>query len=122
VESVDHLLTILKYYRKGGFGVALDDLGAGYSSLNRMAELRPDFVKLDMKLIQGVHRDPVKAMIAERLLLLARDLGIQTIVEGVEDREELAWAQEHGADFVQGYLIARPNNPPDRPAIGNREG
>ena len=112
VEDVAHLATILEFYRKSGFSVALDDLGAGYASLNRMAELKPDYVKLDMKLIQGVDQDSVKAVIAKRLLDLARELDILTIVEGVERPEELAWAQEHGADFVQGYLIARPANPP----------
>jgi EAL domain-containing protein (putative c-di-GMP-specific phosphodiesterase class I) len=117
VQEVDHLRNILDFYRRSGFGVALDDLGAGYASLNRVGELKPDYVKLDMKLIQGVHLDPFKAIIADRILSLARDLGIRTIVEGVEQPEELAWAQEHKADFVQGYYIARPANPPFKPSL-----
>lgn len=112
VRNVDHLLEILKYYRERGFRVALDDLGSGYSSLNLLHRLRPDFVKLDMQLIRGVHADPYKATMASRLLGLARDLGVLSVAEGVETPEELAWVREHGADYVQGYLVARPGNPP----------
>jgi len=46
---------------------------------------------------------------------MARDLGVQTVVEGVETLNELRWAQDHGADLVQGYLLARPANPPHKP-------
>ena len=68
-----------------------------------------------MELIRGVDTDSFKATIADRLLGLARDLGVTTVVEGVETLGELQWAQEHGADLVQGYLLARPANPPYRP-------
>ena len=47
--------------------------------------------------------------------LLSRQAPPANAAEGVERAEELAWAQAHGADYVQGYLIARPNNPPDKP-------
>lgn len=110
-----HLTNILRFYREAGFRVALDDLGSGYASLNRLSELRPDYVKLDMQLIRGVDQDPFKATIADRLLSMARDLGVQTVMEGVETVNELRWAQDHRADFVQGYLLARPGNPPLKP-------
>lgn len=90
----------------------MDDLGSGYSSLNLLHRLRPDFVKLDMQLIRGVHADPYKATMASRLLGLARDLGVLSVAECVETPEELEWVREHGADYVQGYLVARPGNPP----------
>jgi EAL domain-containing protein (putative c-di-GMP-specific phosphodiesterase class I) len=108
VHDLGHLERILHVYRRAGFRIALDDLGAGYSSLALMSRLRPDFVKLDMELIRGVDRDPYKAVIAEELLALARKLGISSVAEGVESPGELAWLREHGADHVQGYLIARP--------------
>lgn len=88
--------------------MALDDLGAGYSSLALTHEIRPDFVKLDRNLIQGVADDPYKAVIAEKALQLTRELGIRSIAEGVETEAELGWLQEQGADLVQGFLIARP--------------
>lgn len=120
VADLQHLRRILDFYRAEGFGVALDDLGAGYSSLNMLSELRPDYVKLDMGLLRNVHADPVRAMVASKILELARDLGIRSIGEGIETVEEFDWLAQAGADYAQGYLFARPANPPplplDRPA------
>jgi EAL domain-containing protein (putative c-di-GMP-specific phosphodiesterase class I) len=107
-----HLRSILTFCRQAGVRVALDDLGAGYSSLNLIHQLRPDIMKLDMELIRGIHEDPYKASITQKLLELARELGIQTVAEGIESQGELRWVREHGVDFVQGYLIARPQSPP----------
>lgn len=108
----DLLSRIVQYYRKAGFRVALDDLGSGYSSLNLLNMLRPDYVKLDRELVSGVDLDPYKACIAGPLLTMARDLGIETVAEGVETEGELDWLRTRGVDYVQGYLIARPGLPP----------
>lgn len=107
-HDLAHLQRILRYYREAGFGVALDDFGAGFSSLNLLHQLRPDYLKLDMDLLRGVHTDRYKAAIASKILEVTRELGLQTIAEGIEDPAELAWARDHGADYVQGYLIGRP--------------
>ena len=103
---------VLAGYKSAGFRVALDDLGAGWSTLNLVHRLRPDFIKLDRELIRGVHNDPVKALIARKLLEIGRELGIGTIVEGIEQPEELRWVRDHGADFVQGFLLGRPSRAP----------
>jgi EAL domain-containing protein (putative c-di-GMP-specific phosphodiesterase class I) len=110
--DANHLKSLIAYYRQAGFRVALDDLGAGYSSLNLIHQLRPDIMKLDMELIRGIHQDSYKASITEKLLELARMLGILTVAEGIETPEELRWVRAHGVDFVQGYLIAKPGSPP----------
>ncbi|MFP2932207.1 EAL domain-containing protein [Pyxidicoccus sp. 3LG] len=107
-----HLKDIINFYRQAGFRVALDDLGAGYSSLNLIHQLRPDIVKLDMELVRDVHLDAYKGAIVRKLLEIARQLGIQTVAEGIETPEELRWVRAHGVDFVQGYLIARPQGAP----------
>lgn len=99
---------VLRAYRAAGLRVALDDLGAGWSTLNLVHRLRPDFIKLDRDLIRGVHLDPVKGLIARKLLEIGRGMGIGTIVEGIEEEAELAFVREHGADFVQGFLLGRP--------------
>jgi EAL domain-containing protein (putative c-di-GMP-specific phosphodiesterase class I) len=109
-----HLKKILDFYRAEGFQVALDDVGAGYSSLNMIHELKPDFIKLDMALVQGVDQDPFKATIVAKLFEIAQELGIRTVAEGIETPGELAWVTEHGADFVQGFLVARPTAVPAR--------
>jgi EAL domain-containing protein (putative c-di-GMP-specific phosphodiesterase class I) len=101
----------LDTYREAGFRVALDDVGAGYSSLNLLHQLRPDFIKLDMELVRGVDADPVKGLIAQKIVEIATQLGIETIAEGIETPEELGWVQASGARYAQGHLIAKPNAP-----------
>ena len=107
-HDIAHLRRIVDFYRSAGFRIALDDMGAGYSSLNLIHQLRPDFIKLDMELTRGVHEDPYKAMIAAKLLEIAQELEIATVAEGIECLEELEWVRAHGATYVQGYLIAKP--------------
>lgn len=115
VDSMDHLKDILTVYREAGFRIALDDLGAGYASLNALHELRPDYVKMDMALTRNVHADPVKASILTGVLKMARDIGIQTVCEGVETEEEAAWLRAHGADYLQGFLFGRAAADPRAP-------
>jgi EAL domain-containing protein (putative c-di-GMP-specific phosphodiesterase class I) len=109
--DVGLLRRIMSAYRDAGFGVALDDVGAGYSSLNLLHQLRPDYIKLDMELVRGVHNDGYKALIAQKIIEIAKSLGIKTIAEGIEAPEELEWVRSHGADYVQGYFICRPSEP-----------
>ena len=103
-----HLRNILDYYRGAGFRVALDDVGAGYSSLNLIHELRPDLLKLDMELIRNVDQDAYKARLVANLFDVATALGIDTLAEGIETAGEHAWVVDHGATYVQGFLLARP--------------
>ncbi|MCC5642915.1 EAL domain-containing protein [Nostoc sp. CHAB 5824] len=111
-QDLAHLKAVLQYYRDAGFLVALDDLGSGYSSLNLLHQLRPDFIKLDMELIRDVHQNLYKASITEKLLEITQKLNIQTVAEGIECIEELNWLRERGATFAQGYLIAKPSAVP----------
>jgi EAL domain-containing protein (putative c-di-GMP-specific phosphodiesterase class I) len=118
VPDVSLLQELVRAYRGYGFRVALDDVGSGYSSLNLIHKLQPDIVKLDMELIRGVHLDPYRAGIASRILSFAQETNILTVAEGIETAEEMAWVAENGADFVQGYFIARPTaNPTSRSEV-----
>lgn len=108
VTNASHLLNILQHYRERGFKIALDDLGAGFSSLNLMNKLRPDYIKLDMELVREVQQDSFKAVVLGRLLDMGKALGIETIAEGVETPEEFDWLARNGATYAQGYLFARP--------------
>jgi len=112
VDEISHLTGILDMYRENGFGVALDDIGAAYSSLSLLLKLRPDYMKIDRDMISGVHNDPYKATIVSKLLETANNLGIQSVAEGVEEEGEWRWLQQNGADLIQGYFFARPNLPP----------
>ena len=116
MPAIKHLQRIVDFYREEGFQVALDDVGAGYSSLNVLVQLKPDFVKLDMGLVHDVDRDKSKAIVARNLIETVKELELSTIAEGIERAEELEWVRERGADFAQGYFFARPATPP--PVIG----
>jgi EAL domain-containing protein (putative c-di-GMP-specific phosphodiesterase class I) len=115
VQDVGQLRRILDFYRASGFRVALDDLGAGYSSLNLLAQLRPDFVKLDMELTRDADTDAYKQTVISKLVEMAHALGAQVVGEGVETRSEHALLQQIGVDLAQGYLFARPGSPPPVP-------
>ncbi|EXJ14328.1 EAL domain-containing protein [Imhoffiella purpurea] len=108
VEDIDHLKRILDFYREVGYRVALDDVGSGYASLNLLALLKPDIIKVDMGIMRHIHLDRERQAIFKALVGIARELGIQVLAEGLESEGELAYAVEHGADLVQGYLFARP--------------
>lgn len=117
MNDVEHLIRIVTYYRERGFTAALDDLGAGYSSLNLLHRLKPDLIKLDMALIRDVDTEPFKASIVRNLLDLARSLGVKTVVEGVETVGEWQWLLAHGANYAQGYLFGKPQETPQEPIV-----
>jgi EAL domain-containing protein (putative c-di-GMP-specific phosphodiesterase class I) len=110
-----HLLDILAYYRAEGFRVALDDLGSGYSSLNLLAALRPDFVKLDMELARDVAIDPLHRSLVQAIVSTAHENGIQVIAEGVETVESACALAALGVRLLQGYLFGRLGPRPSRP-------
>ncbi|MHC8306717.1 bifunctional diguanylate cyclase/phosphodiesterase [Pseudomonas sp. PB3P13] len=112
-----HLLqNALHHYRAMGFSIALDDLGAGYSSLRLWSELRPDYVKIDRHFIDGIHQDALKREFVGSILQIAKASRAQVIAEGIELPEELAVLTEMGVDLVQGYLLCRPQEQPPRDA------
>jgi EAL domain-containing protein (putative c-di-GMP-specific phosphodiesterase class I) len=117
ISDVGKLHQILNYCRKTGCRVALDDVGAGYNSLNNLPEVLPDFIKLGMELARDVHKDYYKSRIAGKLLELARELKLGAIMEGIETLETWNWVREHGADYSQGFLFAKPAAIPPRPKI-----
>ena len=118
IEDFGLLDTALHHYRAMGFSIALDDLGAGYSSLRLWSELRPDYVKIDRHFIDGIHLDAVKREFVGSILKMAKASRAQVIAEGIELVEELNVLSEMGIDLVQGYLLARPQEQPPRDARG----
>lgn len=112
--DVDGIMEALLHFRSAGFAIAIDDLGAGFSSLRLWAELLPEFVKIDMHFVQGVHRDPVKHNFLRSVQELAARCGTSIIAEGIEQEEELASIRKLGIAFGQGYFIAHPAAAPLR--------
>lgn len=108
IADTAHLRHILDYYRAKGFKTALDDVGSGYSSLNLLASLSPNIVKIDRELISNIDQEPLKQAIVGGILAMARQGNIMTLGEGVETEPEYQYLREQGVDLVQGYHFARP--------------
>ena len=90
-----------------GFGIALDDTGAGYSSLEAALELNPDFLKIDMSLIRGIDDNPQKQELLSGLHRLALRMDATVIAEGIETEAELEMVASLGCTYGQGYAIGR---------------
>ncbi len=96
-----------------GFGVkvALDDFGAGYTSFSYLKELPADLLKIDGSFIVNMNHHPANVAIVEAIVNLAGNLGMQTIAEWAEDAATVQTLAEIGVDYVQGYIVARPQPP-----------
>lgn len=93
--------------RAGGVKVLLDDFGAGFSSLHWLAHLPVDAIKFDSILVRGVATDSAERKILRAMIGLARDLGLETIAEGVETVDQRDALRDLRCDFAQGYLYAK---------------
>ena len=114
IHDYDLMRQAVAHYRDMGFQVALDDLGAGHSSLRHWSELRPDFVKLDRHFISGIDKEPAKREFLRSILDVARSLDCQLIAEGVETAAEhlCLWELDRGLALLQGFYFARPSQQP----------
>jgi len=102
----------LDHYRNAGYGVAVDDVGTGYSGLTTIAEIRPDIIKLDMSLVRGVDANPVKRSMIETLLTFADKVGCRIVAEGIETEAELTCLMRLGVHYGQGFFLGRPEDQP----------
>ncbi|ABZ84638.1 signal transduction protein, putative [Heliomicrobium modesticaldum Ice1] len=98
----------LKHYREQGFRVAVDDAGAGYSSLQAIAELQPDFIKIDMSLVRDIDTSSIKQALMETFVTFGRKIGAKIVAEGIETEKELRFLSQIGVDIGQGFFIGRP--------------
>ncbi len=116
VDDYDLLRAHLARWMERGVRLAIDDAGAGYSSLRHVVELSPDYLKLDRELVRGIDEDPNRRALMRAVVAFAREVGTSVIAEGVETRGELDVLREAEVHLVQGYLLARPG--PPWPQIG----
>jgi EAL domain-containing protein (putative c-di-GMP-specific phosphodiesterase class I) len=109
--SLDHITDLrarVRQLRGMGFRIAIDDLGSGYSGLSSFAVLQPEIVKIDMKLVRGIDRDPMKQRLIRSITELCKDMGMMVVAEGVETPGEREAVVGLGCDMMQGFLLARP--------------
>ena len=111
LEKIRDVTARVAQLRALGYRIAVDDLGAGYAGLTSFAHLEPEVVKVDMSLIRGIDRSPMKQKLLRSIVGLCRDLGIEMIAEGIETEAERDALVRLGGDLCQGYLFARPDKP-----------
>jgi|GEM_PF-42043 len=104
----------LRAYRDAGFRVAVDDAGAGYSSLQAIAEVSPDYIKVDRSLVQGIDAAPNKRALLSVVAQFAGQIGTRLIAEGIETMAEMTTLIELGVEFGQGFYLARPEPVPEQ--------
>ncbi|MFB6263459.1 MAG: EAL domain-containing protein [Bradymonadaceae bacterium] len=112
IEDRDHLVRLLDFYRNAGFKVALDDVGAGYSGLTMLAELEPDYVKIDKEIVWRVDTSHEHRQICESLADLTDSSNQYLLAEGVETPDQYEFLTSIGTDFYQGYLFRKPDAAP----------
>jgi PAS domain S-box-containing protein len=94
--------------RERGVRLAIDDVGAGFSGLQRLLDFDPDILKLDLSLSRDIDRDPKRRALATALIAFADNAGVLVIAEGIESEREVETLRELGIGFGQGYHLARP--------------
>lgn len=107
-ESASRLRERVAELRKNGFRIAIDDMGTGYSSLHVLAELQPDFIKLDKMLVRDLPDEPIKRNLVSAIIGFARESQSVVIAEGVETETEAEVLLELGIELQQGYFFGYP--------------
>lgn len=98
----------VNHYRKQNYGIAIDDVGAGYSGLSTIADVRPNIMKLDMNLIRDIDKDETKQFLCRAMVEFGKNAGILLIAEGIETEQELRTIIKLNVDLGQGYFLGIP--------------
>jgi EAL domain-containing protein (putative c-di-GMP-specific phosphodiesterase class I) len=99
---------VLRELKRQGFRVAIDDMGAGYASLQAIVELEPDYLKFDIALVRNIDKSLIKRSLLETLVELSQKIGAAVIAEGIEAESELQTLRELGVRLGQGRFLAPP--------------
>jgi EAL domain-containing protein (putative c-di-GMP-specific phosphodiesterase class I) len=108
VEDYAALTAVLAPLRSRGLRLAIDDVGAGFSSLRHIVVTAPDVIKLDRSIVSGVDADPVLSTLVRSLVEFAHGCGVEVVAEGVETAAEAAMLRALEVDFGQGWHFGRP--------------
>ncbi|MEX0959477.1 MAG: EAL domain-containing protein [Burkholderiales bacterium] len=108
MRNSDEAVRMLTEIRELGVRIAIDDFGTGYSSLSYLKRFPVDYLKIDQSFVRDVTADADDAAIARTIIIMAHQLGLKVIAEGVETAEQLAFLQAYDCDEAQGYLFSRP--------------
>ncbi|MEO9243500.1 putative bifunctional diguanylate cyclase/phosphodiesterase [Pseudomonas inefficax] len=106
--DIQRTVNLLKRVRAQGVALSIDDFGTGYSSLAYLKRLPLDVLKIDRSFLQDVPGSQKDREIVQAIIVMAHTLHLQVVSEGVENAEQLAFLEAHGCDYLQGYLLGRP--------------
>ena len=109
IQEWNSFKRVLRQFRNHGFQIAIDDMGAGYSSLQAVAELEPDYLKFDISLVRNIHENLIKIGLLETLVSLSSKLNAAVIAEGIEEKDEYETLRSLGVQLGQGYYFASPS-------------
>jgi len=113
IENYGLFLETMAYFSGLGMRFAVDDVGSGYSGLEAISRLKPDYLKIDMSLVRNVHESAVNREMVKAIIALGKGIGSEVIAEGIEVEPEFEVLKGLGADYGQGFLLARPEIAPD---------
>ncbi|GAK32287.1 hypothetical protein JCM17846_10650 [Iodidimonas nitroreducens] len=114
VADISLLSRMINFCRNAGYSIALDDFGSGFNNLTMLIGLNPDYIKLDKSLISRISDEPPIWNLVANMIDAAKQSSVQVIAEGVEDERTARLLSALGADYMQGYLLGRPE---DRPKL-----
>lgn len=108
LQNPNAITTMLNRYKQEGFDIAIDDFGTGISGLQLLYYSETNFIKLDRFFIQNISNDSKKRLFCSSIVDMAHIMGIKVIAEGVEEEKEFLTCKDIGIDFIQGFLIQKP--------------
>lgn len=109
IRDINGFIATVNHYKNQKYKIAIDDTGAGYSGLNLISDISPNYIKLDMKLTRQIHSDRIKAALVKGMVELSKASSISIIAEGIETEKELETLIDLGVHYGQGYFIQYPD-------------
>ncbi len=109
IENYSIFRDTMSYFSDLGMSFAVDDVGSGYSGLESIAKLKPNYLKVDISLVRDVHASSVNRSMVKAITALGHGIGAQVIAEGIHSEEEAQALRAMSVDYGQGYHLARPD-------------
>ncbi len=119
IEDFDIVDTFLQEVRRLGCSIAVDDFGSGYSSMENILKFKPEYIKIEGSLLEGIVQSPETQLLVGNIIQMARDLGARTVAEHVSSKEVYEAVQKMGVDYLQGFYFAKPF--PAKKLLGENE-
>ncbi len=108
ITNMQEIITLLNKLKELGISIALDDFGTGYSSLSYIKQIPVDILKIDRAFIKNIPHSPKDCAIAKMILILAKELFVKVIAEGMEKEEQVLFLEDEECDMAQGFYFSHP--------------